>query len=77
VVTDDGPPGTGLLVDMAGPDGRPAGQLAVRISRILQPDGDGAPADDTAGQPCLSGAWRQPDGTRARGVLATARYVAC
>jgi maltokinase-like protein len=77
VVTGDGPAGTDLLVDTAGPDGRPAGQLAVRVSRILQPDADGAPADDVAGLPCLSGTWRQPDGTRARGVLATARYVAC
>jgi Maltokinase N-terminal cap domain len=77
VVTDDGPAGTGLLVDTASPDGRAAGQLAVRIRRILQPDDDGAPADDAAGRPCLSGTWRRPDGSRARGVLATARYVAC
>ncbi len=77
VVTDDGPAGTELLVDTAGPDGRAAGQLAVRISRILQTDGDGAPASDAAGRPCLSGTWRRPDGTPVRGVLATARYKAC
>jgi hypothetical protein len=77
VITGDGPAGTDLLVDTAGPDGRPAGQLAVRIFRTLQPDADGAPADDAAGQPCLSGTWQQPGGARARGVLATARYVAC
>jgi hypothetical protein len=77
VVTGDGPAGTDLLVDTAGPDGRPAGQLAVRINRIVQPDGAGAPAGDAAGQPCLSGTWRQPDGTQASGVLATVRYVAC
>jgi hypothetical protein len=77
VVTSDSPAGTDLSVDTAGPDGRPAGQLAIRIARILQPGGDGAEPDDAAGQPCLSGTWRRPDGTRARGVLATARYVAC
>jgi hypothetical protein len=77
VVTGDGPAGTDLLVDTAGPDGRPAGQLAVRINRIVQPDGAGAPAGDAVGQPCLAGTWRQPDGTQASGVLATARYVAC
>jgi hypothetical protein len=82
VVGADGPDGTELLVDAAGPDGRPAGQLTVRVRRILQPDADGAsagadgaPAGDAAGRPCLSGTWRRPDGTRVRGVLATARYT--
>ncbi len=77
VITGDGPDGTDLLVDVAGPDGLPAGQLAIRIPRVLRPGADGAPADDAAGQPCLSGTWQQPGGARARGVLATARYVAC
>jgi hypothetical protein len=77
VVTGDGPDGTELEVDIAGPDGLPAGQLAFRIRRILHPDADGAPADDAASQPCLSATWRRSDGTEARGVLATVRYVAC
>ena len=71
VLTADGPPGTDLLVDTAGPDGRPAGQLTVRVRRILEEETDG----DAAGRPCLSGTWRRPDGTQARGVLATARYT--
>lgn len=69
VVTADEPSGTGLLVDTAGPDGRPAGQLAIRIRRVLRPDAG------EAGDPCLSATWRQPDGSRARGVLATALYT--
>jgi hypothetical protein len=47
-----------------------AGVLDVQISRVLQP-GDSISA---AGQPCLSASWCWPDGTRVRGVLATARY---
>ena len=69
VVTSDEPSGTGLLVDTASPDGLPAGQLAVRIRRILQPD-----ASET-GDPCLSATWRQPDGSRTRGILATALHT--
>ena len=69
VVTDDDQSGTHLLVDTASPDGRPAGELAVRIRRILSPDTGGA------GDPCLSATWRQPDGTQARGVLATALHT--
>ena len=69
VVTDDDQSGTHLLVDTAGPDGRPSGELAIRIRRILSPDTGGA------GDPCLSAMWRQPDGTQARGVLATALHT--
>jgi Maltokinase N-terminal cap domain len=69
VVTADGPSGTGLLVDTASPDGLPGGQLTVRIRRILQPGGD------DAGDPCVSATWRQPDGSRARGILATALHI--
>jgi hypothetical protein len=69
VVTDDDQSGTHLLVDTASPDGLPAGELAVRIRRILSPDTGGA------GDPCLSATWRQPDGTQARGVLATALHT--
>jgi hypothetical protein len=76
-VTDDGPAGTDVVVDTAGPAGLPAGQLAIRVRRILQPDADGAPASGDGGQPCLSGTWRQADGTRVRGVFATARHTPC
>jgi hypothetical protein len=69
VVTSDELSGTSLLVDTASPDGLPAGELAVRIRRMLQPD-----ADET-GDPCLSATWRQPDGSQARGVLATALHT--
>ena len=67
--------------------GGPPGQVAVRVHRILRPDGAGGtegagddPGEGAAGspagedwQPCLSATWRRPDGTRARGVFATAR----
>jgi Maltokinase N-terminal cap domain len=55
----------------AGTDLR-AGELSVRICRVLQP-GDGV--SSSAGSPCPSATWRLPDGTQARGVFATARYV--
>jgi Maltokinase N-terminal cap domain len=69
VVITDEPSGTSLLVDTASPDGLPAGELAVRIRRILRPD-----AGET-GDPCLSATWRQPDGSNARGTLATALHT--
>jgi hypothetical protein len=75
VITGDGPDGTDLLVDAAGPDGRPAGELAVRVCRVLRPGAGGAPAGDAAGQPCLSGTWQRPGGTPVRGVFATARFT--
>lgn len=69
VVTDDDPSGTHLLVDTASPDGLPAGELAIRVRRILSPGAGGA------GDPCLSATWRLPDGSQARGVLATALHT--
>jgi len=69
VVITDEPSGTSLLVDTASPDGLPAGELAVRIRRILRPD-----VGET-GDPCLSATWRQPDGSQARGTLATALHT--
>jgi Maltokinase N-terminal cap domain len=65
----------------------PPGQVTVRVNRILRPGGAegaegagddpdegaaGSPADEDW-QPCLSATWGRPDGTRARGVFATAR----
>jgi hypothetical protein len=50
--------------EAAGPDGARPGQLTVRVNRILRPGGE-------AGQLDLSAAWRLPDGTQVRGILAT------
>jgi hypothetical protein len=79
-VAASGPYGTDLRIQTARANGTPAGQLSVRINRVLLPDGGGAPIDRAApagdaGQPCLFATWRQPDGTRARGVFATAQYA--
>ena len=60
-VVANGPSGTYLQ----------AGELSVRICRVLQP-GD---SSDEAGSPCLSATWRLPDGAQVRGVFATARSV--
>ena len=55
-------------VEAASADGARRGQLTVRVNRILRPAGP-------AGQPGLAAAWRLPDGTQARGILATAEYM--
>jgi hypothetical protein len=73
-VAASGPSGTDLRIQTTDPDGRVNGQIIVRINRILQP-GDGAATAGEAGQPCLSATWRLPDGTRVRGILATAQYT--
>jgi hypothetical protein len=69
-VAASGPHGTDLRIQAVGADGTPGGQLLVRIHRALRP-GDTA---DGALQPCLWAPWRLPDGTPARGVLASAQY---
>ncbi|MFJ3925274.1 1,4-alpha-glucan branching protein [Streptomyces sp. NPDC090022] len=53
----------------------PAG-LTLRLHRVLRPVPDGAAmsAPGTAGH--VAGAWRQPDGSRARGLFATVRTTA-
>jgi hypothetical protein len=56
-VAANGPSGTDLR----------AGELGLRINRLLQPG-------DILSEAGLSATWRWPDGTRARGVFATARY---
>ncbi len=70
-VTASGPSGTDLRIPVARADGTSGGQLSIRINRILQPGAQGG----QAGQPCLAAPWRLPDGTQARGVLATAQYT--
>jgi len=65
--------GTELRLQAEAPGSTENDQLVVRICRLLQPGGT-APADGT-GQPCLSATWRLPDGTQARGTLATARFA--
>ena len=67
VVAADGPSATDLRADTAA-DGARRGQLTVRVNRILRPAGP-------AGQPGLTAAWRLPDGTQVRGILATAEHV--
>jgi hypothetical protein len=71
-VTVSGLSGTDLRVETASDGAAHAGELIVRINRILQP-GDRAGGGD-AGTPCLSATWRLPDGSGVRGVFATARY---
>lgn len=64
--------GTDLRISTAGATGAPGGDLLVRVHRVLRPGGSGAAAG--GGRPCLTATWRLPDGTRVRGVFATARY---
>ena len=83
------PSGTVLRVETAGAGGVRGGQLVVRVSRVLQPDGTAVsaslpgPASSAgpaasvaeAGRPCLTATWRLPDGTRVHGIMASARYT--
>jgi hypothetical protein len=73
-VAANGPSGTDLWIQDAGADGGRNGHFVVQINRVLHPGEDSAAAGD-AGQPCLSATWRLADGTQARGIFATARYV--
>jgi Maltokinase N-terminal cap domain len=73
VVTANEPSGTDLQVETANAEGMRSGQLLVRINRILQ-SGGVVPASES-GQPCLSATWQLPDGTDARGIIATAQYT--
>jgi hypothetical protein len=64
--------GTELQVPVAG-----GGSVILRVSRVLQPgdgDGDGDGAGDSGGAG-VSATFQQPDGSQARGVFVTARYV--
>jgi hypothetical protein len=45
------------------------GGLVLRLHRVLTPLRDGAPVPETAGH--VSGVWKQPDGSRVRGLIAT------
>jgi hypothetical protein len=83
-VAANGPDGTDLRVGTTAAEDGHTGELIVRISRVLQGgdgvsgndvSGDGVSGNDDAGPPCLSATWDLPDGTRARGVFATARYT--
>jgi hypothetical protein len=56
--------GTELQVPVAG-----GGSVVLRVSRVLRP-GDGL-----GGGAGVSATFQQPDGTQARGVFVTARYV--
>ena len=79
-VTASEPSGTVLRVETAGVGGVRDGQLVVRVSRVLQPDSSAISAASAAsvaeaGQPCLTATWRLPDGTRGRGIMASAQYT--
>jgi hypothetical protein len=69
-VTGNGSSGTELRIATVDPDGLSSGQLAVVLTRVLQATAGADPAE-----PGVSATWLQPDGQRARGVFATARYV--
>lgn len=58
-VAADGPVGTDLRV------GGPAGQLILRVARVLEPS-------RSEGHPCLSAPWLLPDGAHVRGVFVSA-----
>ena len=60
---------TEILVPVRTADGG-AGELAVRISRMLAPSADPGPSGDGRGS--VSATWRVADGTRAHGTFATA-----
>jgi hypothetical protein len=79
-VVADGPSGTDLWVRTEPSGAAGSGPLIVRVNRVLRPDDDVALAGQTGqvvqDQPCLSATWRLPDGTKVRGVLATARVSA-
>jgi hypothetical protein len=61
---------TGPVVAADGPSATDlrAGPLTIRVNRILGAVGE-------AGQPGVSASWRLPDGTRVRGILATAGHA--
>ena len=69
-VAADGPHGTDLLITTASADDTPGGDLLVRVHRILQPESGADPGAD--GPAWVAAPWRQPDGTQARGLWATA-----
>jgi len=73
-VAASGRAGTDLRIETAAADGT-EGRLTVRVHRTLPPDGSTTDEGDGAGRPCLSATWRLPDGTPARGVLATAQVI--
>jgi Maltokinase N-terminal cap domain len=67
------PSGTDLRVEVTSAEDAQAGELILRINRILQP-GDSIDVNRDAGPPGVSATWRLPDGTQVRGVFTTARY---
>ena len=70
-VAADGPHGTDLRIQTAGPDGTSGGDLLVRVHRILAPDSAGDPG--VGGPAWVTAPWPHPDGTQVRGLWATAR----
>jgi hypothetical protein len=71
MIVANGPSGSDVRVG-TGDGGTVNAELIIHVNRVLQP---GATPRVQTGQPCLSGTWRQPDGSTVRGVLATAKYT--
>lgn len=72
-VAANGPSGTDLRLETVGADDGQAGELALRVNRVLQP-ADGIDPNGDTESPCLAASWRAPDGSHVRGVFAAARY---
>jgi hypothetical protein len=70
-VAANGPQGTDLRIRTADAHGTRAGDLMVRVNRILQPGNGGTVRD--GGQAHVAAAWRLLDGTQVRGIFATAQ----
>jgi hypothetical protein len=62
--------GTDLRVETGSGEGFAGRPVTLRVHRMLRPGGSTGSGDE-AGVPCLSGTWRLPDGTPARGIFAT------
>ena len=72
-VAANGPSGTDLRMETLSGSDAQAGELMLRVIRILQP-GDSDDVHHDAGPPCLSATWRCTDGMHVGGVFVTARY---
>jgi hypothetical protein len=64
-VAANGPDGTDVRVTTAAADGGPAGDLIVRVHRVLQPGDSGT----AAGRPHVAATWQLPGGADVRGIV--------
>ena len=70
-IAANGPERTDLRITVADAHGTRGDDLLVRVIRVLQHDNDGKVRDRAQGH--VSAAWRLPDSTLVRGLLATAQ----